>query len=103
MAYLPYKMTPFTSKAGDVQNEELLRKKQSLEAANEYGNDENEQNDIGESSRFGPKIWDQWGSWSSCSVTCGIGKLSRWRHCIAGGCSIGEKKAQLKTCTLAAC
>ncbi|KAL6426753.1 hypothetical protein ACFW04_009234 [Cataglyphis niger] len=50
-----------------------------------------------------PKIWDQWGNWSTCSVTCGIGKIMRWRHCISGSCSVGEKKAQLKTCTSAAC
>ncbi|EZA59250.1 Brain-specific angiogenesis inhibitor, partial [Ooceraea biroi] len=50
-----------------------------------------------------PKIWDQWGNWSACSVTCGIGKIMRWRHCIGGSCSLGEKKAQLKTCTSAAC
>ncbi|XP_011704226.1 PREDICTED: uncharacterized protein LOC105459693 [Wasmannia auropunctata] len=50
-----------------------------------------------------PKIWDQWGNWSTCSVTCGIGKIMRWRHCIGGSCSLGEKKAQLKTCTSAAC
>lgn len=50
-----------------------------------------------------PKIWDQWGNWSTCSVTCGIGKIVRWRHCISGSCSLGEKKAQLKTCTSAAC
>ncbi|XP_025263512.1 thrombospondin-2-like isoform X2 [Camponotus floridanus] len=50
-----------------------------------------------------PKIWDQWGNWSTCSVTCGIGKIMRWRHCISGSCSLGEKKAQLKTCTSAAC
>lgn len=47
MSYLPYKMTPFTSKAGDVQNEVLPRKKQSLETANEHGNDEDEQNHVG--------------------------------------------------------
>lgn len=50
-----------------------------------------------------PKIWDQWGNWSTCSVTCGIGKIMRWRHCISGSCSLGEKKAQLRTCTSAAC
>lgn len=58
---------------------------------------------IGRVNRQGPKIWDQWGNWSRCSVTCGIGKLTRWRHCIGGSCLLGEKKAQLKTCTLAAC
>ncbi|XP_076179001.1 zinc metalloproteinase nas-36-like [Ptiloglossa arizonensis] len=54
-------------------------------------------------SRQGLQIWDQWGNWSSCSVTCGAGKISRWRHCISGSCSFGEKKAQLRTCTLPAC
>ncbi|KAG7196914.1 hypothetical protein KM043_000185 [Ampulex compressa] len=49
------------------------------------------------------KIWDQWANWSMCSVTCGIGKLTRWRHCISGSCAPGEKRAQLKTCTLPAC
>ncbi|XP_011315476.1 thrombospondin-2 isoform X1 [Fopius arisanus] len=53
--------------------------------------------------RQGPKMWDQWSDWSGCSVTCGVGKLSRWRHCIAGGCSQGEKEQQLKTCTFPAC
>ncbi|KAF5280045.1 hypothetical protein FQR65_LT03300 [Abscondita terminalis] len=51
----------------------------------------------------GPKVWDQWGKWSTCSVTCGIGKITRWRHCISGGCADGEKEAQIKTCTLPAC
>lgn len=57
---------------------------------------------IGRSNRE-PKLWDQWGNWSTCSVTCGIGKIIRWRHCIGGNCSLGEKKAQLRTCTSAAC
>ena len=50
-----------------------------------------------------PKIWDHWGNWSKCSITCGVGKLTRWRHCIGGSCDLGEKEAQLKTCTFAAC
>ncbi|GLV34919.1 hypothetical protein CBL_09399 [Carabus blaptoides fortunei] len=49
------------------------------------------------------KVWDHWGTWSSCSVTCGAGKLTRWRHCVRGGCATGEKEAQIKTCTLPAC
>jgi len=60
-------------------------------------------NIISEKNSKEPKIWDQWGNWSTCSVTCGIGKIMRWRHCIGGRCSLGEKKAQLKTCTSAAC
>ncbi|KAK9679295.1 Thrombospondin type 1 domain [Popillia japonica] len=51
----------------------------------------------------GPKIWDQWSKWSACSVTCGIGKITRWRHCVSGGCAPGEKEAQIKTCTLPSC
>lgn len=51
----------------------------------------------------GPKVWDRWGKWSSCTVSCGIGKMTRWRHCVAGGCEKGEKEAQIKTCTLSAC
>lgn len=53
--------------------------------------------------KTGPKVWDRWGKWSECSVTCGIGKMTRWRHCVAGGCEKGEKEAQIKTCTLPAC
>ncbi|CAH1379295.1 unnamed protein product [Tenebrio molitor] len=50
-----------------------------------------------------PKKWDRWGKWSPCSVTCGVGKITRWRHCVSGGCAPGEKEAQIKTCTLNAC
>ncbi|XP_012281889.1 uncharacterized protein LOC105700541 [Orussus abietinus] len=75
-----------------------------------YEDDEEEEEDtyraskrFGRPNRQGPKVWDQWGKWSSCSVSCGVGKLTRWRHCIGGSCSLGEKEAQLKTCTFAAC
>lgn len=50
-----------------------------------------------------PKVWDRWGKWSPCSVSCGAGKVTRWRHCIAGGCARGEKEAQIKTCILPEC
>ncbi|KAK6627375.1 hypothetical protein RUM44_009852 [Polyplax serrata] len=55
------------------------------------------------SDRKGVKIWDQWGKWSPCSVTCGVGRSTRWRHCIGGGCAQGEKEAQIKRCTNPAC
>ncbi|EEB19199.1 conserved hypothetical protein [Pediculus humanus corporis] len=55
------------------------------------------------SGRKGVKIWDQWGKWSPCSVTCGIGRSTRWRHCVGGGCAQGEKEAQIKRCTNPAC
>ncbi|CAG9854089.1 unnamed protein product [Phyllotreta striolata] len=45
------------------------------------------------------KVWDHWGKWSTCSVSCGVGKMTRWRHCISSGCAQGEKEAQIKTCT----
>lgn len=51
----------------------------------------------------GPKVWDHWGKWSQCTVSCGIGKITRWRHCVSGGCAQGEKEAQIKTCTLPSC
>ncbi|KAJ8955131.1 hypothetical protein NQ318_009024 [Aromia moschata] len=49
------------------------------------------------------KMWDHWSKWSPCSVTCGVGKMTRWRHCVSPGCDPGEKEAQIKTCTLAPC
>ncbi|XP_020294369.1 uncharacterized protein LOC109859988 [Pseudomyrmex gracilis] len=84
----------------------LIRSRRKIYNTDHDANN-NRENNIGpqrtERSRKEPKIWDQWGNWSKCSVTCGIGKITRWRHCISGSCSLGQKKAQLKTCTSAAC
>ncbi|XP_049823315.1 A disintegrin and metalloproteinase with thrombospondin motifs adt-2-like [Aethina tumida] len=49
------------------------------------------------------KLWDHWGKWSDCSVTCGVGKMTRWRHCVSEGCAQGEKEAQIKTCSERPC
>ncbi|XP_026670047.1 thrombospondin-1-like [Ceratina calcarata] len=48
-------------------------------------------------------VWDDWGNWSTCSVTCGNGRRVRWRHCSANNCVKGLKKAQIKTCHLKKC
>lgn len=50
-----------------------------------------------------PKIWEHWGKWSKCSVTCGVGKIIRWRFCISDNCGKNEREAQIKTCVLAPC
>uniref|UniRef100_A0AAR5QCY2 ADAMTS cysteine-rich domain-containing protein n=1 Tax=Dendroctonus ponderosae TaxID=77166 RepID=A0AAR5QCY2_DENPD len=49
------------------------------------------------------KQWDHWGKWSDCSVSCGVGKTVRWRHCVSDGCADGEKEAQIRTCTMSPC
>ncbi|KAJ8964542.1 hypothetical protein NQ314_004838 [Rhamnusium bicolor] len=49
------------------------------------------------------KMWDHWGKWSPCTVSCGLGKMTRWRHCVSEGCSPGEKEAQIKTCSHRPC
>ncbi|CAH1183466.1 unnamed protein product [Phaedon cochleariae] len=56
-----------------------------------------------ERSRKDAKMWDHWGKWSPCSVSCGVGKMTRWRHCISKACASGDKEAQIKTCTLSPC
>lgn len=58
---------------------------------------------VNDRSRKSPKIWDHWGKWSPCSVTCGVGKMTRWRHCVSEGCAPGEKEAQIKTCKKKVC
>nr|CAH7763032.1 unnamed protein product [Callosobruchus chinensis] len=49
------------------------------------------------------KVWDYWGKWSPCSVSCGVGKMTRWRHCLSQSCEPGEKEAQIKTCNINPC
>ncbi|VEN52404.1 unnamed protein product [Callosobruchus maculatus] len=49
------------------------------------------------------KVWDYWSKWSACSVSCGVGKMTRWRHCLSQSCEPGEKEAQIKTCSMNPC
>ena len=35
--------------------------------------------------------WSQWGRWTTCSKTCGIGKRIRRRLCINPGLEIGDR------------
>ncbi|KAH0954128.1 hypothetical protein HN011_011803 [Eciton burchellii] len=88
-----------------VKSNEFRQKDYDCDIDNNNKEDNNIQFQITRVARRNkePKIWDRWSSWSTCSVTCGVGKITRWRHCIGGSCSVGEKKAQLRTCTSAAC
>ncbi|CAH0554966.1 unnamed protein product [Brassicogethes aeneus] len=61
------------------------------------------QNSKGVRRKKQTKLWDHWGKWSSCSSSCGVGKMSRWRHCISEGCALGEKEAQIKSCSEQPC
>ena len=47
--------------------------------------------------------WSEWGSWSTCSTTCGEGGMIRQRHC-TGECILSEHGThQAKLCNLASC
>lgn len=59
--------------------------------------------DASDRTKKSAKVWDHWGKWSQCTVTCGIGKMTRWRHCVSEGCAPGEKEAQIKTCKKKSC
>lgn len=76
---------------------------------------------LGSRKKKNVKQWDHWvsqllqlhgsaifygffkGKWSDCSVSCGVGKSVRWRHCVSNGCADGEKEAQIRTCTMKPC
>jgi len=46
--------------------------------------------------------WGHWTPWSSCSVSCGRGRVIRWRHCLEQ-CDLAETEMEEKTCQLPAC
>ncbi|KAM7372969.1 hypothetical protein PAMP_007857 [Pampus punctatissimus] len=50
-------------------------------------------------------LWEEWSSWSLCSVTCGRGSRTRTRKCVNGGGAVacGGPETQTKLCNIAVC
>ncbi|VDO28414.1 unnamed protein product [Onchocerca flexuosa] len=46
--------------------------------------------------------WSQWGIWSVCSKSCGVGKTVRKRFCPCRSCSFGES-TEVQSCELMSC
>lgn len=62
-----------------------------------------EENQIPDRPKRSEKIWGPWGKWSSCSVTCGAGQITKFRYCISDGCGFDEKEARVKVCKMNPC
>jgi hypothetical protein len=48
-------------------------------------------------------VWASWGSWSSCSVTCGHGQQKRIRECEPKGTGCTGGNQEIRFCQQAVC